>query len=177
MGASDKPTGLSSPTGPEEVSALTGFDPSRFEYRFSVRDGHERHDWIASGGHGAINIWAEPHSTRSYGERWFGGIECHSPKPLYESDNDKPHHELCWLLLKPCWHDGSSLQFSEQVEERLPEPRGMPISGHILEQLRPLLRSRYRTWLSEPASAIEAGTAETGTGFVHESADPKGDAQ
>ncbi len=153
-------TGLSSPTEPcSTVSALTGFDPSRFEYRFSLmRERRERHDWIISGKLGAINIWAEPSSPSSFSdERWFGGIECHSARPF---EYNGGHHDHCWLLGAECWHDGSSLQFREQVEYRLPAPIGQAIDGSILEELKPLLRSRYRTWLAEPAVA-ESETPST----------------
>ena len=135
----------------------SGFDPSRCEYRFSISEGRERHDWIISGSLGAINIWAEPSPSSFRDERWFGGIECHSAAPLEYAGG---HHERCWLLNAECWHDGSSLQFSEQVEFRLPPPCGKPIAGDMLSELTPLLRSRYRSWLAEPASAIEARTGQ-----------------
>jgi hypothetical protein len=163
----------------EPASSLhpSGFDPARFEYRFSIKDGHERHDWIASGEFGAINIWAEP-STPGFGDRWYGGIEGHAKSPADYQDAEKPTHNLCWLLLGPCWHDGSSLQFSEEVEPRLPWPTGNAMSGDVLADLRPLLRRRYRSWLAEEAIATEARRAETGnTGSVHEGAGPKDIAQ
>jgi hypothetical protein len=37
----------------------SGFDPSRFEYRFSIQDGRERHDWIIAG-----KLGARPSRTR-----------------------------------------------------------------------------------------------------------------
>ena len=161
--------------GAASVSTLTGFDPSRFEYRFSIGDGRERHDWIAAGKLGAINIWAEPTSSSFRDDNWFGGIECHSAQPLeYEGG----HHERCWLLDAECWHDGSSLQFSEQVEGRLPLPCGEPIAAYIFEKLKPLLRSRYRTWLAEPfASGMEAEgqDREDGPDAKHDS--PVGDSR
>ena len=155
MGASQA-TGLGSAKAPEpdKPSPPEGCHPSRYEYRFSIRDGRERHDWIAHGTLGAINIWAEPTAPTWRDEHWFGGIECHSAE-RQDYMSEKPSHELCWLLLKPCWHDGSSLQFSEQVEFRLPPPTGAPMSGDILTDLQPLLRSRYRTWCAEPALEAE----------------------
>jgi hypothetical protein len=172
-----RPTdGAASVSTADAASIPNAFDPSCFEYRFSIRDGRERHDWIASGEYGAIGIWAEP-STPGYGERWYGGVEGHSRTPAEYQDAAKPSQELCWLLLAPCWHDGSSLQFSEQVEHRLPWPTGNAMSGDVLEELRPLLRRRYRDWLAEPASAIEAGTDATGTGAAEGESAPEGDAQ
>lgn len=155
--------------------APTGFDPLRFEYRFSIKEKRERHDWIVAGKLGAINIWAEPTTSSYRGEHWFGGIECHRAQPF---EYNSGHHEHCWLLDAECWHDGSSLQFSEQVEHRLPPPSGRPIDGSLLDQLSPLLTSRYRTWLQEPASAIEARRAATGNtdAVADESAVPQGDA-
>lgn len=41
-------------------------------------------------------------------DRPCGGVEIHSTKPFRYSDKSKPHNETCWLLNKPCWHDGSS---------------------------------------------------------------------
>jgi hypothetical protein len=124
----------------------------RFEYRFYLSGERERHDWIIAGALGAINIWAEPSVTRFAGERWFGGIECHSAK---RPECAGGHHEHCWLLNAECWHDGSSLQFSEEVERALPAPCGQPIDATTLEELKPLLISRYRTWLTEPALEAE----------------------
>jgi hypothetical protein len=132
--------------GAQEVSTLTGFDPSRFEYRFSIDGENERHDWIVTGEHGAINIWAENRAgAGDYGRYWIGGIEGHAKKAADYQDAATPSQELCWLLLAPCWHDGSSLQFSELIE--LPQPTGKPMGDNVLDRLRPTLRDRYRLWL------------------------------
>lgn len=151
MGASaDAETG-SSPTGQANLRcpAASRCDPARearYEYRFSLRNGRERHDWCLIGDEGAINIWAEPTASAWRDERWFGGIEGHSATPL---DYSGGHHEHCWLLGKECWHDGSSLQFSEQVEPFLPEPVGRSMAATVGDNLLPILRSRYRSWLCD----------------------------
>lgn len=79
-----------------------------------------RHIWTLVGPNGAVHVWAEPTKpefTNRWGEAFFGGIEIHSKKRLY--GDGAPDHPDCWLLKCPCWHDGSSLQFSEQVEPTL----------------------------------------------------------
>ena len=72
---------------------------------------------------GALQFWVfapkfrEEQKLEGDGIDWdglSGGIEIHSPKPLYQGHGDgKPDQERCWLLKAPCWHDGSSLQASE----------------------------------------------------------------
>jgi hypothetical protein len=149
----------------------------RFEYRFSFRAGRERHDWNLIGVAGAVGIWAEPSSgSFSYGENWYGGVEVHSAKPFDYSNAAQPSQELCWLLLKPCWHDGSSLFFSERIEHAIPEPSGLPISRETTHRL---ILGHARSWFdSHLASAIEAPsgveTAQTGS-TEGESAVPEGE--
>ena len=125
----------------------------RFEYRFSIRDGHERHDWSLIGEKGAVSAWASP-STPGYGSRWYGGIELHfaeSHQPDYLSELAK--HDLCWLLLKPCFHDGSSLAFSEGIEPYLPEPTGLPMVPHKHDVALTRIRSWWRTHMLESEEA------------------------
>ncbi|TDQ63605.1 hypothetical protein ATL17_1612 [Maritalea mobilis] len=76
-----------------------------------------RHIWFAKSELGGVHIWAieqDKDWRDRWGERFLGGIEIHSPKPLY--GDCQASHDDCWLLNAPCWHDGSSLQFSEQIE-------------------------------------------------------------
>lgn len=124
----------------------------RLEYRFSLRDGRERHDWNLIGEAGAVNVWAEP-ATPGYGDRWIGGVECH-----YAAAPDHAaycgHRENCWLLGKECWHDGSSLQFAEQIEPRLPEPTGKQMDAWTAEMVEPLLRNRFRLWLTPETEGV-----------------------
>jgi hypothetical protein len=149
-------------------------DGLRFDYRFSLRDGRERHDWNLIGEAGAIGIWAEPSSATTFDERWFGGVEVHhASQPDYLSERSR--HDLCWLLMKPCWHDGSSLFFSENVEPGLPQPGEGPIGEeYVHRRVLHYLRDWFESHL---ASAIEAGTVETeGLDAQHESAVAKPDA-
>lgn len=107
----------------------------------------DRHFWFAKGDMGAAHIWAVQHDPKraaSYGEKYWGGIECHSPKPIYEhSEESKPHHDNCWLLEGPCWHDGSSLQFSDEIEPML---RDCECVREMDEYLFGILRDRYHAW-------------------------------
>lgn len=86
-----------------------------WEYRLSLRSGrYPVHTWILSGERGAIHA----HCTRdisNYRQEWLGGIECHYAEPPDYMRDKEPSHELCWLIHKPCWHDGTSLGFSEQI--------------------------------------------------------------
>lgn len=45
-------------------------------------------------------------------DKWVGGIEFH--RGFMVPGDRAPDHINCWLIGRPCWHDGSSLQ----VEER-----------------------------------------------------------
>lgn len=106
-----------------------------------------RHMWTLVGPKGAVHAWAQEHAEefrRKWGEAYYGGIEMHSPKRLYDWGDGKPSHESCWLLKGPCWHDGSSLQFSEQIEPFL--PREQPFEPHTHEYVYSLLHDRYQAW-------------------------------
>lgn len=97
-----------------------------------------RHIWSAKNEKGGVHIWAVRHKDKRMGERYWGGIEVHSPTPMHEGQ-DEPHNDPCWLLEGPCYHDGSSLQFSEQIE---------PVLGHEIGQsdhdyVFSILRSRH----------------------------------
>lgn len=48
-------------------------------------------------------------------EGWFScaGVETHYASPPDYMSEDKPSHERCWLIERPCWHDGTSLWASE----------------------------------------------------------------
>ena len=45
----------------------------------------------------------------------LGGIEVHQGAQLYEQ-NEEPNHTDCTVLGGNCWHDGSSLAFSDFLE-------------------------------------------------------------
>jgi len=72
----------------------------------------DRHTWSVVGPAGGVHIWACPMPEGfNYGERFYGGVEVHS-----RHGEGEPHHKNCWLIGGPCWHDGSSLYFSENIE-------------------------------------------------------------
>ena len=101
-----------------------------------------RHMWTVVGDNGAVHVWAEPSSPvpfRDWPERFYGGIEIHSKTRLYDFGDGKPSHDECWLLKCPCWHDGSSLQFSEQVE---------PFGPAIHEFVNSILFDRYQSYFA-----------------------------
>lgn len=107
-----------------------------------------RHCWWVRGPKGGAHIWAaatDEDFRQRFGEHFYGGIECHSPKPLYDYDgySSEPHHEECWLLKGPCWHDGSSLQFSETIE---PMMRNVKDLRSLDEFMNAELLDRYRSW-------------------------------
>lgn len=113
---------------------MTGFRISEglvFDYRFTIRNDRERHDWSLIGDSGAINVWAQPAGDAAiFNEPWYGGVEVHhATRPDYLSE--AASHDLCWLLLKPCWHDGSSLFFSERIGPFLPTPTCDPIGSNV----------------------------------------------
>lgn len=112
-------------------------------------DGH--HYWTAVGSKGAIHIWAAPRTNEQrmlWGGPFFGGVEVHSRAPV--SGDRPPDHEKCWLLDGSCWHDGSSLYFTEQIAPRLARfPDGeFPPWVHTLMEGE--LHSFYRAQFHSP---------------------------
>lgn len=187
-GATPKGVGPSQ-AEPVPVSSLRASVPSAFPlvvaaipegltwgYKISLCAGREEHIWSLVGERGGVHVsgWLTPPLAGHYSEpRWMGGIEGHSPIP-HEYGSETPSHDHCWLIGGPCWHDGSSLQFSEQLAPWLPSAGELMTQYHHLDVLREMI-SRYHSWLPE-AQAIEARRAATGTGAVHESAVSEGDA-
>lgn len=134
---------------PKTVAAIP--DGLAWEYRIVVRGGRENHFWGLIGNRGGIHVHAWESSSSWRDERWMGGIERHSATRR-DYDSESPSHDHCWLIGKPCWHDGSSLQFSEQVAPYLPQPgRSFEDNDH-LDVLRVMI-SRYNSWLSDPGQA------------------------
>ena len=114
-------------------------------------DGRIRHIWAVKSDEGAVHIWAEISPAFStYPARWMGGCECHSPKPPEYRADAKPDHEHCEFLDGPCWHDGTSLYFSENIAGSLPGP--WLDDPHQLQQIhhdKVMMEARhlYRQWL------------------------------
>lgn len=56
-----------------------------------------------------VHFWVEETGLESGQFRYIGGVENHYATPPDYMKNDPCSNEFCWLLGKPCWHDGSSL--------------------------------------------------------------------
>jgi hypothetical protein len=129
-----------------------------WQYRIILRGGRETHTWGLTGERGGIHVDAWEASIPGWREEcWQGGIEGHSPSRR-EYDGEKPDHEHCWLIGGPCWHDGSSLQFSEQIAPYLPEP-GRPFTENDHLDVLRIMVSRYRDWLPDAALRLTQGDA------------------
>lgn len=102
------------------------------------------HSWWIKGQSGGVHIWARLSKLAGWQLEWIGGVECHwaqCPAGSYHNP-DTPSHGDCWLLGGPCWHDGTSLYFSERIEPWLPYADGddphkfdalpHPIIGRVL---------------------------------------------
>jgi hypothetical protein len=176
-----------------KVSALRASIPDAFERRIEFSPAFDKRssDPAKNFGIGAVRIWfyligpegavqwqigtdwyvpsAQDHlySLSAYRrdkalrpQAWDLGY--HSPRPLYEGQEPNSHD--CEVLGGPCYYDGSSLN-----AERLIRPFLEGGSEAVWRELEDFYRSTF-------AQAIEARRAETGTGSVHESAVPEGDA-
>lgn len=96
----------------------------RFEYREVITSVGIELVWALITDKAAIHIWARPDTYEQRSRDWFGGIEVHYGSAPEYMNNEKPSHDRCWLLDKPCWHDGSSLYFSEYIADILPRAGG-----------------------------------------------------
>lgn len=99
-----------------------------------------RHLWSVRGPGGGIHIWANRRTEPCpwNGALYVGGIEVHSPVQMYDTQSPTP--EPCWLIGVPCYHDGSSLYFSENIARLLPE------NGLITEGLHEHIFSIAEDW-------------------------------
>jgi hypothetical protein len=121
------------------------------QYIVAVRGGRATHMWTLSNADGAVHIHGWMHESPSYGREWLGGIEIHSPKQLYGSEPADPTQKHCWLLDGPCWHDGSSLYFSEHLApllERYASDDVFP--SHVHEWMLGALLSWHRDRFARP---------------------------
>jgi hypothetical protein len=116
---------------------------NKLEYGYECVD--NKHIWFIKGAEGGIHVWAKRYPddiAERLGERYFGGIECHSKEPTYEGQTCS--YDDCWLLNGPCFHDGSSLQFSEQIEPYL--PRNNESMNPENQLIHSILHDRYTSW-------------------------------
>jgi len=80
----------------------------------------ERESYVYSTPAGAIELWRTP-SVGTYGSDYYGGVETHSAKQLYDF-SPQPSHENCrHTPTGKCWHDGSSMAF-DQFEHSFDAP-------------------------------------------------------
>lgn len=84
--------------------------------------GSNRHTWVIIGRHGAVHLHLndrreDSKDIHSASDKVSGGVEVHYRQPPEYRQDDCPDHDRCWLLEGPCWHDGSSLQVSEEICE------------------------------------------------------------
>jgi len=106
-----------------------------------------RHMWTVVGDNGGVHIWAEPHReefAEKWGERFYGGVEIHSKVNIHSYGDGKPDHEECWLLGGPCYHDGSSLFFSENIEPFI-RHAGVPFGNNVHEYMNTYLHDWYQS--------------------------------
>lgn len=71
----------------------------------------KRYSWSIFNDKGAIEVWAEQQYTSP---EWFGGVEIHSPKPLYEGQQVI---EKCRHTMGKCYCDGTSVYFHDHLKE------------------------------------------------------------
>ena len=117
-----------------------------WQYRQLLRGGYWTHTWVLHGKKGAIHIDAFLSvNLRGHHGDWLGGIECHTP-----CEEGEANHKHCWVLGGPCKHDGSSLQFAEQLAPIMPyslgeKPNEMDASVH--RSVTYVMLDRYGLWL------------------------------
>ncbi len=95
---------------------------------FNIEDGFNgqpMYVWWIKGQRGGVHVWARTSKLTGWPTEWIGGVECHWAQCPDDSGwfkPDAPSQDDCWLLSAPCWHDGTSLYFSERIAQRLPHP-------------------------------------------------------
>lgn len=121
-----------------------------FTYQAVVRGGNVTHLWSLANENGGIHVSASLHPYLNGNREWMGGAETHYIAAPDYMDPDKPSHQHCWVLGCPCWHDGSSLYFSENIAPLLPNawaerPNQMEPYHHdrVMFELKYLHRLRF----------------------------------
>ena len=90
----------------------------RFGYKYQNRFGNKyEHIWHVVGQHGGMHLHIDSYEFEGKVE-FTGGLETHWRKPPEYMENTAPHHDNCWLLKCPCWHDGTSLYVQETIIPR-----------------------------------------------------------
>lgn len=123
-----------------------------YQYHAVMRAGRVTHQWCLSSKLGGVHVhgWRTSYAD-AYRPEWMGGIEVHLPH-RGEHGSEQPSHEHCWLLDGPCWHDGTSLGFSEQVAPYLPDTDELRDADHrmVVSTLASWFRSSVATPTPEP---------------------------
>lgn len=83
----------------------TQLDDCRMWYVYVPYKAKIRHLFVVSHLGAAVHLWIDAF----HGSPGFGGIEFHYPEAPSYMAGRKPDHDPCWILGKPCWHDGSAL--------------------------------------------------------------------
>lgn len=122
------------------------------KYAFEKKDADKTErcfTWSLVGSDGGVHIWAQfmPEKSLILGERLYGGVEVHYRKKPYDHMPDNPIHEKCWLLNGPCWHDGSSLYFSEKLQPLIDDYFDDP--ERLTETMNAELLSWYKSHLNQ----------------------------
>jgi len=117
----------------------------RCSYEYSQKWGKPQHVWTCIGAHGALHLHIHDAQCDKYG-RYSGGIEIHYRTPPEHMADDAPSSDDCWLLKCPCWHDGSSLQATEDwIPFWLADPHD---HDGIFKRLESEMSQRFETALS-----------------------------
>lgn len=75
---------------------------------------HWNHRWIIVGNNIAAHLDIRPYQIKDGPIEYSAGLEIHYGQPPDYMADEAPHHEECWLLHGPCWHDGTSLYAQEE---------------------------------------------------------------
>jgi len=112
---------------------------------------YERFIWAVVGERGGVHVWAQrlpkesfEHTPGLWDYPFYGGVEVHRRTPA-EYDSIEPSHDNCWLLDAPCWQDGSSLYFSDNMSPVL-NNLGLESDGatfYALAEARSWYRSHF----------------------------------
>ena len=105
------------------------------EYKYYQRYGENMgHMWTVICRYGAKYITIHEYKNSNGIIDFSGGIETLWLSPPDYMKHEAPHHQHCWLLKAPCWHDGSSLYVSEKIiplfEHQLKSYHGMGTREH-----------------------------------------------
>lgn len=116
------------------------------------------HTWWIKGERGGVHIWARQSKLNDWPTEWIGGVEVHHASPPDDSGwykPDKPSHTDCWLLDGPCWHDGTSLYFSERITPHFPWPDS-PTANDFDNLPHSYIGFELVWWFNERFAALEA---------------------